>query len=171
MITMISRGCWWEKCTQRFVREEAVPYHPSKGHQNWVRMAEKGHPIMLWFHFPDSSFSLPPAPHQWVGGVASPLPTPCWSWWWAVNDPAARMIPHSVNVPAAVAAPYTRVPYLSLAKCMPLLTMREGCDMSNQTPLQSNQLVMVKWAISWNSPNQSMMMLLCMLTSGCLRIE
>ena len=39
-----------------------------------------------------------------------------------------------------------------------------------QTPLRSNQLMMMKWAISWNYSTQNMMIILCMLTFRYYRI-
>ena len=40
-----------------------------------------------------------------------------------------------------------------------------------QTPLQSNQLMTMKWTISWDSFTKNMMRIFWMLTSRCLRID
>ena len=40
-----------------------------------------------------------------------------------------------------------------------------------RTPLQSNQLTMMKCTSSWNHSTQSMMVILWMLTSRCFRLE
>ena len=39
------------------------------------------------------------------------------------------------------------------------------------TPLQLNQLMMMKWIISWNSSTQNMMMIFYMLTSICFKLD
>ena len=40
-----------------------------------------------------------------------------------------------------------------------------------QKPLESNQLLMIEWTISWNYSTQNTMMIFCMLTSVCFRID
>ena len=40
-----------------------------------------------------------------------------------------------------------------------------------QTPLLSNQLMIMKWIISWNYSTQNMMMIFQMLTSRCFKLD
>ena len=73
IITMLSQGCRWEKCTQRFVREDAVPWHPFTGYHNRSRMVGKdtlycdGVPSLPLFSPPPP----PPRGGRW-GGLAAP---------------------------------------------------------------------------------------------------
>ena len=95
MITMLSRGCLCAKCTRRFVREAAVPWHPSTGHLNPSRMVGKD--TQYCAGVPSLSRLSPPPPpnHRGGGGVASPRPTLCCRCRWAASEPAARLTPHS----------------------------------------------------------------------------
>ena len=40
-----------------------------------------------------------------------------------------------------------------------------------QTPLRLNQLMMMKWIISWNYAIQNMMKIFCMATSRCFKLD
>ena len=81
-MTMLSRGCWWAKCTQRFFCEDVVPWHPSTGYLNRVRVSRKytlycSGVLSLSLLFPPS----PPWGGRWSGLAAPnsvlPLPMVC----------------------------------------------------------------------------------------------
>ena len=116
------------KVNPKVFRENASPWHPSKGHFIHVR---KRHPILHWCPGPNSTFSHPPPPSGRWGGFAAPKSMLTLKM--GREKSGCKGFRTLENVPSAVDSPYTRFPSPSLVECRLLLTMREGCDMANMT--------------------------------------
>ena len=131
---MLSRGCWREKCTRRFVREDAVPWHPFIGNVSWEKMF--GMDTLNCTGVPSLSQPPPPPPPPLgVGGGVG------WTCCYqlrvaAANGPQETRLQGQIrsqgNVPSSGVSTYMRVPVPSLAECRPPLTMRGVCDMARR---------------------------------------